>query len=618
MMAIFFLMPFVAWAISSTIPRSQEVWIHRFAVLAPLSVGIGLIGVWVIGGGEMRWEGPVLYRSHHGDFALRFLWDTLGSLYLGLAALLTGLVFQFGRTYLHRDPGYKRFYLNLQFFFAGLVWISLSDNLETLVIGWEMVGLSSFLLIGHYRDRQLPVRNALRVVTLYRLADVALLLAIWMTHHHFGYELRFSELASLVAQHGSLGDGTTGLLWHGSLGALLLLAAVVKGGLVPFSSWVARAMEGPTASSAIFYGALSVHLGAFLLLRTEPLWRGSPAVVVAMAMLGLLTAWVAPVIARIQPSVKVQIAYASVGQIGWIFLWIALGWNLLAVLHMMLNALLRTYQLLVSPSVISVRMHNLFFAPARQAPAFNGAGWMTRLRSTFYVLGLKEFGMEAWQRRWLWFPLKRIGKLFHGFDPKRTFTLAFVLGTFGLYGVIRRSAIPTPWLEALPPALAVLSLVFVFKAFVERKSAIHAWSLIVVNQVFLALAMGFNDAIALDQFYWFFSGIVLSTSLGLWVINRMFASGLAIDLLGFQGHVHAHPRWAFLFLLAGLGLAGFPITPTFVGEDLLLDHVHPDQPFLLIVIGFAWILDGLVIYQIYSRLFLGPPSDVRSVQSPAS
>jgi NADH-quinone oxidoreductase subunit L len=98
----------------------------------------------------------------------------------------------------------------------------------------------------------------------------------------------------------------------------------------------------------------------------------------------------------------------------------------------------------------------------------------------------------------------------------------------------------------------------------------------------------------------------------------MVAAGLQVDLLGFQGHVHSYPRWAFLFLLAGLGLAGFPITPTFVGEDLLLDHVHPDQPILLSLIGFSWVLDGLVIYQTYSRLFLGPPPEVRSFQSPAT
>jgi NADH:ubiquinone oxidoreductase subunit 5 (subunit L)/multisubunit Na+/H+ antiporter MnhA subunit len=582
-------------------------------------VAAGLVwALWGAGGEDLRWAGPVLYRSHHGDFELKFMLDTLGAVYLGLASFLTWLVFQFGRTYLHRDPGYKRFYLNLQLFFIGLVWISLSDNLETLVIGWEMVGLSSFLLIGHYRDRLLPVRNALRVVTLYRLADVALLLAIWMTHHHYGYGLTFSLLPSEIADHAGLGDASSSVGWHAGLGALLLLAALVKGGLVPFSSWVARAMEGPTASSAIFYGALSVHLGAFLLLRTEPLWRSSPVVVGAMAVLGLLTAWVAPTIARIQPSVKVQIAYASVGQIGWIFLWIALGWSKLATLHMVLNALLRAYQLLVSPSVISVRMHNLFFAPPRPGTSVTGKGWLTRLRTTIYVLGLKEFGMEAWQRRWLWFPLKRMGHLFDRLEPRGAFTFAFVLSIFGFYGVMRRAVIPANVLDALPPLLALLSLVFVLKAFVERKSVVQAWSLVVVNQIFLALSMGFNDSIGIDQFFWFFSGIALSTSLGLWVINRMVAAGLQVDLLGFQGHVHSHPRWAFLFLLAGLGLAGFPITPTFVGEDLLLDHVHPDQPILLSLIGFSWVLDGLVIYQTYSRLFLGPPPEVQSFQSPAT
>jgi formate hydrogenlyase subunit 3/multisubunit Na+/H+ antiporter MnhD subunit len=90
------------------------------------------------------------------------------------------------------------------------------------------------------------------------------------------------------------------------------------------------------------------------------------------------------------------------------------------------------------------------------------------------------------------------------------------------------------------------------------------------------------------------------------VLYRLEARGLRTDLDGFHGHIHAQPAHGIAFLLASLGLAGFPITPTFIGEDLLLDHVHEDQPLLLACVVLAFILDGLVVFRTYSRLFLGP------------
>jgi formate hydrogenlyase subunit 3/multisubunit Na+/H+ antiporter MnhD subunit len=219
---------------------------------------------------------------------------------------------------------------------------------------------------------------------------------------------------------------------------------------------------------------------------------------------------------------------------------------------------------------------------------------------------MKEFGLDAWQKRWLWSPIKRLGQGLGFMGPRWTFALALMVSGIGLYGVMRRQVLPAELLSVLPVAFAAFSLVFVLKAFVEQKSAVQAWSWVAVNQFFLALAMGFNESISLDQFLWFFSGILGCTLLGLWVLNRMLAQGVALELAGFQGQTHLHPHLALLFLLAGLGLAGFPITPTFVGEDLLLDHVHLDQPLLLFLIAFAWVLDGLVIYRTYSRLFLGP------------
>src|SRR6185437_15411499 len=125
--------------------------------------------------------------------------------------------------------------------------LTLAGNLDLMFAAWEMVGLSSFLLIAFYRERQSAVRNALKTYSVYRIADIGMLLAACLE-----------------------GSGErSGYL----IGLLLLVAAIGKSAQFPFSFWVARAMEGPTPSSALFYGALSVHAGAYLLLRTYPLWN---------------------------------------------------------------------------------------------------------------------------------------------------------------------------------------------------------------------------------------------------------------------------------------------------------------------------------------------------------
>lgn len=602
-MELLFCLPALLWAGSLLVPARSERLLFGLSAAGPVAVLIAL-GVWAAqGAATLTAIGPTLYRSHHGDFMLRFLLDSTGAWYLALAATIDVFVVRFSRTYLHRDPGFRRFFLNLNFFFLGLIFLTLAGNLETLFIGWEMLGVSSFFLIGFYRERYLPVRNALKVVSLYRLADVALLVAIWISHHHFGYGLDFMNLAESTQAHDAQNQGGAG--WHSAIAVALLLAAAIKAGQIPFSSWVARAMEGPTASSAIFYGSLATHVGVFLLIRTAPLWSPSSVLTWCVGGIGVLTALIAPAIARVQPSVKVQIAYASVGQIGWMFLWVALGAHTLALVHLTANAFLRAYQLLVSPSVLSLRMHNLFFdfVPRYIWPAER---FWSRLRYTGYVLSLQEFRLDELQNRWLWAPLKRIGRALRFMDSRTTYILAIGVFFAGVYGVLRKEDLPAAFIEELPVGFALFSFVFILKAFVERESARNAWALVAVNQLFLAIALGLNEAISLDQFVLFLSGIFFSTGVGLVVLRRLEMQGLATDCNRFHGHAQATPRMAFVFALAGLGLAGFPITPTFVGEDLLLDHIHEDQPVLLVSVVLALILDGLVAFRTYARLFLGP------------
>jgi len=218
-----------------------------------------------------------------------------------------------------------------------------------LFFGWELVGLSSAVLVAFFHERAAPVRNGIRVWSVYRLADAAFLMAAVAMHHMTGA----GDFDGLIGT-GSWPYGKS-LLTSGQalpVGLLLLVAAAGKSALVPFSGWLPRAMEGPTPSSAIFYGALSVHLGAFLLLRTSPLLDVSLTLSAAVAIVGLATALYAALTARVQTDIKSALAFASLTQVGIIVAEIGLGFRYIALIHMIGHACLRTLQLLRAPTLL--------------------------------------------------------------------------------------------------------------------------------------------------------------------------------------------------------------------------------------------------------------------------
>jgi NADH:ubiquinone oxidoreductase subunit 2 (subunit N) len=160
-------------------------------------------------------------------------------------------------------------------------------------------------------------------------------------------------------------------------------------------------------------------------------------------------------------------------------------------------------------------------------------------------------------------------------------------------------------LKYLPLFFAGLGFVLILKSFVERDSSLISWLLILMNQLLLSLAFGFNEKFDFNQIHLFLSGIIVAGIIGVWVLVRLKGKDEDISLNEFHGHSYEYPRLAFLFIICCLAVAGFPITPTFIGEDLLLGHIHENQFPLLILVVLNLILDGLVIFRIYSRIFLG-------------
>ncbi len=235
-----------------------------------------------------------------------------------------------------------------------MLLVVLAGTLDLIFFGWEIVGLTSALLIAFFHERRGPVEHGLRAFMTYRFCDVGLLSAALWLHLELGS-------STLVPGEGSAPwsvlptpeSAAGGLV----LGLLLLWAAIGKAAQFPLGGWLPRAMEGPTPSSAIFYGAISIHLGPYLLLRAPEALAASPWASGSVIAIGALTALYGTFVGRVQTDIKSALAYASMTQAGLILVEIGFGWSVLALVHIVGHAALRSLQILRSPSLLHDHHH---------------------------------------------------------------------------------------------------------------------------------------------------------------------------------------------------------------------------------------------------------------------
>lgn len=592
------LVPLLGFVGCLLVPRKLERIVYGVAITTislELVVFLSSVYQWIKEGAS-----PVLtslgslYTSSSYAFNLDFYFDGLGVVFLCMAIVMTALIFIFSRYYLHREQGFKRFYSTVLLFFIGLSLIILAGNFEVLFVGWELIGISSVLLIAFYRDRFLPARNALKVFSVYRIADAFLLAAIWYAHHIFEKSIDFSEFSGLIEHHGNQ---------IAVLGLLLLVVAMIKSAQFPFSYWLPRAMEGPTTSSAIFYGALSVHMGLFLLLRTFPLWEGSMSLRITVAMVGLVTAIVASSIARVQSSIKTQIAYASITQIGIMFIELALGLQWLALLHFVSNASLRTYQLLISPSVVSYLVHDQFFYFVTPIHKIKNT-FLGKLHATFYILGIKEWNMNATVSYYVWKPLKSIGRAFAFLDGRTMQVLSLVsfLVSLPLVTLVRP---PASLALITSTAAAVISILFYVRAYTTKSSASVCWNLIMLGHLFGALFLVLASSANWQYLTLYGAGVIVAFIAGHICLRYLVSKGEQNVLRDYQGSIYAFTRLGNLFFVISLLFMAFPISTSFLAQDILVSFIPESHAFQVVLFCLSYLLVGVGVIRLYTKVFFG-------------
>lgn len=564
---------------------------------------LAFVSVWLATGHEIiDIKHIVLFEAGDISIFIDFYFDMITAVFAVVGSVSAFFVGIFSKYYMHRDWGYQRYFTTILLFFLGYNLVVFSGNFETLFIGWEILGVCSFLMIAFYRDRYLPVKNSLKVISIYRLGDICLILAMWMSHHLWHENIVFSQLNDQAVVEAHFVEHQ----WYAFFIALMILvAAIIKSAQFPFASWLPRAMEGPTTSSAIFYGALSVHLGVFLLLRTYTYWESLAIIQAILVGIGALTCFMATHVARVQSSVKTQIAYASIAQIGLIFIEIAFGFHALALIHFAGNAFFRTYQLLVSPSVLGYRIHDMFFN-FKPLPSGPGAPKMSKWGASFYILSVKEWNLDFFLQRFLWDPFKWAGKSL-GFMTKKVSIIGLVVVyLIGQYCNYFEQDIHNLVFDALPHIYSVIGLILILTAFAERGDALMAWGFVVAGQLFILLSITLlHEDFGHNHILLYLSGFALASLVGFVCLIKTKSIDNDISLNQYHGYAYERPVLGFVFLLACLGLVGLPFTPTFIGIDILFNHIHKHEEILIASTALSFVFLELSILRIYSRIFMG-------------
>jgi NADH:ubiquinone oxidoreductase subunit 5 (subunit L)/multisubunit Na+/H+ antiporter MnhA subunit len=599
---LFFITPLAAFLLTQFFDNKKEKItgaIVRIAKVFYMLAAVSFAVCWGINGfAPISYKLATLYQTEHFMFAFQFYYDEITAVFSIVGSLIFFLVATFSKYYMHRDEGYKRFFSIILLFAAGYNFIIFSGNFETLFIGWEIKGLCSFLLIAFYRGRYLPVKNAYKTLSYYRMSDVAMMLVMWMMHHLTHQSISFTQLNEVKEMAMQPHYAGMGIF----IVSMLLLAAFIKSAQMPFTSWLPRAMEGPTSSSAIFYGSLSVHVGVFVLLRTYPFWQDMLWVKILIISIGALTGIIATLIARVQPTVKTQIAYSSAAQIGIIFIEIALGLHVLALIHFAGNAFLRTYQLLVSPSVLNYLVHHQYFHyhPAQEKPA-------DKMKTTLYMLGIKEWNLDTIMHQYLWSPFKLIGNKLQFLDSTAGRYILVFSGLITAAFVLRFSDLISGLKDTLPVIYMAVALLIALCSFASRKSASVAWEYLFIAHIFIISGIVVSMThLNLTELWLYSSGIMIAYLTGFICLQETFSIDGDISLNKYHGYVYEQKRMALLFLLAAIGLLGFPVTTAFIGIDVFFTYVQSSQYVLIALMALCFIFIELSVIRIYLRIYAGP------------
>jgi len=280
----------------------------------------------------------------HADFA--FTVDHLTLIMLGVVTGVGFLIHVYSVGYMAHEEGYWRFFADLNLFMFFMLVLVLSANFLLLFVGWEGVGLASYLLVGFYFKKDSAANAGKKAFIVNRIGDFGFLLAMFLLIAHFG-SLDFSTVFSTIQQHTE---------WQGgfltAIALLLVVGATGKSAQIPLYVWLPDAMEGPTPVSALIHAATMVTAGIYMVARAHTIFDRSPYALGVVAIIGAATAIFAACIGMVQHDIKRVLAYSTVSQLGYMFLACGVGAYAAGIFHLLTHAFFKALLFLAAGSVI--------------------------------------------------------------------------------------------------------------------------------------------------------------------------------------------------------------------------------------------------------------------------
>ena len=328
------------------------------AVVGAGSVGLAalvtlLVGIEYVAAGSEPYSQILWQWMAVGEFTPRI------TLYLdGLSLVMTGvitgvgfLIHLYATGYMAGDAGYSRFFTYMNLFVFAMLMLVLGDNLLVLYLGWEGVGLCSYLLIGFYHDDLENGYAARKAFVVTRVGDTAMAIGLFLLYR----ELGTLEIQAVLS--GAQASWESGSPMCTLIALLLLGGAVGKSAQMPLQTWLPDAMAGPTPVSALIHAATMVTAGVYLIARMHDLYLLSADAQFAVAMVGLATLFIASFTALVQTDIKRILAYSTMSQIGYMFFALGIGAWSAAIFHLMTHAFFKALLFLAAGSVILAVHH---------------------------------------------------------------------------------------------------------------------------------------------------------------------------------------------------------------------------------------------------------------------
>jgi NADH-quinone oxidoreductase subunit L len=387
---VILLLPLLAFAIQMAIGSrlpDHGWYVPTAAILISLLLSIWIFLGNVLPAGDPNWSHSLQWDFINiGDLSIKLgiMLDPISSIMLIVVTVVSSLVHIYSTGYMADDPGKSRFFGYLGIFSFSMIWLVLSDNLLGIFMGWELVGLSSYLLIGFWFEKDAPPQAGKKAFIANRVGDLGFIAALMIVMWMFG-TFNLHELQGLYQSLGTDGVPEGNAIWLTLIGLGLFGGAIGKSAQFPLHVWLPDAMEGPTPVSALIHAATMVAAGVYLMVRVFFMLTFDASLVVAY--IGGFTSLMAATIAVAQYDIKKVLAYSTVSQLGYMIMAIGVGAYSAGFLHLMTHAFFKACLFLGSGSVIHA-MHHVYHEVhdhSRDAQDMRNMGGLRKFMPVTYI-----------------------------------------------------------------------------------------------------------------------------------------------------------------------------------------------------------------------------------------